>query len=199
MKQEPHDKYCDATFGRGNYTTWLGIRMDEPARLTHFSAIEDMFTETAQQVRPIRYLAEISEYGKPQILSWWKKQPFDLQLEEHKGNCVFCIKKGEVKLWHAAAEEPEMAEEFRQVLMSPTVRIKPTDKYGQGILYRGQMGMGEIIRMSRVLGDEQSLKNMLQTIREEAMFAETDPTLCSESCEIFTDQQFDFHEELKAS
>ncbi len=33
MKLKPFKKYCEATYGRGNYETWLGIRFDEPKRL----------------------------------------------------------------------------------------------------------------------------------------------------------------------
>ena len=29
LKTEPHDKYCDEVFGRGNYVTWLGIRYQQ--------------------------------------------------------------------------------------------------------------------------------------------------------------------------
>jgi len=31
MKQEIHDMYCNDTYGKGNYQTWLGIRTDETA------------------------------------------------------------------------------------------------------------------------------------------------------------------------
>lgn len=33
LKLVPFTKYCDDHFGRGNYTTWIGIRADEPKRL----------------------------------------------------------------------------------------------------------------------------------------------------------------------
>lgn len=32
MKVGPHDKYCADKYGKGNFETWLGIRIDEPAR-----------------------------------------------------------------------------------------------------------------------------------------------------------------------
>ncbi len=44
MKTEPHDKWCDDKFGKGNYTTWLGIRADEPQRLTYYDPNFDMFS-----------------------------------------------------------------------------------------------------------------------------------------------------------
>lgn len=33
MKLKPFKKYCDKTYGKGNYETWIGIRFDEPKRL----------------------------------------------------------------------------------------------------------------------------------------------------------------------
>lgn len=66
LKLVPFTKYCDDHFGRGNYTTWIGIRADEPKRL---------------KPKPgIRYLAELSDFEKEDILAWWKQQPFDLQI-----------------------------------------------------------------------------------------------------------------------
>lgn len=32
MKLKPFKKYCDDTYGKNNYETWLGIRADEPKR-----------------------------------------------------------------------------------------------------------------------------------------------------------------------
>ena len=33
MKLKPYKKYCDKTYGKNNYETWLGVRYDEPKRL----------------------------------------------------------------------------------------------------------------------------------------------------------------------
>lgn len=33
MKLKPYKKYCDHTYGKNNYETWLGVRFDEPKRL----------------------------------------------------------------------------------------------------------------------------------------------------------------------
>ncbi|HGX5093062.1 TPA: hypothetical protein ACNE1A_004832, partial [Escherichia coli] len=77
LKLIPFTKYCDNHFGRGNYITWLGIRADEPRRLKPKSGV--------------RYLAELSDFDKSDVIRWWRKQPFDLQIPEHLGNCVFCI------------------------------------------------------------------------------------------------------------
>ena len=75
MKLDPFYKYCDESFGKGNYTTWLGIRCDEPKRLTPKQGVE--------------YLATISDFDKQDVLEWWSGQDFDLQIPEWLGNCVF--------------------------------------------------------------------------------------------------------------
>lgn len=184
MKTEPHDKYCDEKFGRGNYTTWLGIRADEPQRLSYYNPNMDMFAMDVPEERAIRYLAELDLAGKPQINEWWSKQPFDLGIEDFAGNCVFCLKKGANKLYAAAQAYPEMAKEFRNMLHADDVRVKESDKYERGVIYRGKLSIDSVIRMGRVL-DKHSLADAL---RMEADFTEDDPSLCSESCEIMPGQ-----------
>lgn len=61
MKTEIHDKWCNDKFGKGEYTTWIGIRADE--------------TRRAKQKEGIRYLCDISNFYKQDILDWWKNQP----------------------------------------------------------------------------------------------------------------------------
>ncbi|MGK2231274.1 MAG: hypothetical protein ACI92O_000432 [Colwellia sp.] len=189
LKQEPHDKLCDEWFGRGNYTTWLGIRADEPNRLTHFSPIVDMFDVKKKMLRPIRYLAEISQKGKKQINDWWLTQPFNLELEPHMGNCVYCIKKVEPKLIAAAKQEPQMALEFNAMLHDPSVRRKSTDKYPHGVIYRGMLSLDKVIKLAEVIPKE----NLDSTMADYAFTEEDDPSFCSESCEIFSNVITDVH------
>lgn len=191
LKQEPHDKLCDDMFGRGNYTTWLGIRADEPNRLSHFSNIIDMFDVEKPMLRPIRYLAEISQKGKKQINDWWADQPFNLELAPHMGNCVFCVKKVEPKLIAAAKSEPAHALAFEKMLNAPSVRRKDTDKYGHGVIYRGQLSMTDINRLAKVI-PQHSLE---ETMEDLAFFEEDDPSFCSESCEVFSDFKYDLEPE----
>ena len=75
MKMDTFGPYCKQKYGKDNYITWLGIRADEKRRIRNNPYI--------------RYLAEISEYGKDDVISWWSRMPFDLEIEEHLGNCIF--------------------------------------------------------------------------------------------------------------
>ncbi len=108
LKLTPFTKYCDDHFGRGNYITWLGIRADEPRRL---------------KPKPgVRYLAELSDFDKSDVIRWWRKQPFDLQIPEHLGNCVFCIKKSTQKLGLACKDEPGLMRVFNELVTGKHVR-----------------------------------------------------------------------------
>lgn len=46
------------------------------------------------------------------VRDWWSKQPFDLEIPEHKGNCLTCWKKTDRKLFTLAKNEPELFDDF---------------------------------------------------------------------------------------
>jgi len=77
----------------------LGIRYDEFQRVKNRKDI-------------IYPLATIAKFTKEEILNWWKKQPFDLEIEEHYGNCVGCYKKSDKKLKMIADENPHYFDFF---------------------------------------------------------------------------------------
>lgn len=165
MKTVPFIKYCDEHFGRGNYTTWLGMRIDEPKRTSPKTGI--------------RYLAEISDFEKQDVIEWWRDQPFDLEIQEHLGNCVFCIKKSLQKVALATKDEPEMAAQFTQTLQD--FDAKP-DK----VMYRSNTSLEQVIALFSDTGrDELALR--MTSMRQ------YDTGSCSESCEAFGGQMgFDF-------
>lgn len=165
MKTVPFIKYCDERFGRGNYTTWLGMRIDEPKRTTPKPGI--------------RYLAEISDFEKQDVIDWWQEQPFDLEIQEHLGNCVFCIKKSIQKVALAAKDEPELAENFIHTLQ--TFDVKP-DK----VMYRSNNSLEQVIALFSDTGRDE-LASRMTSMRQ------YDAGSCSESCEAFSGQMgFDF-------
>lgn len=163
MKTEPHDKYCNDRFGRGNYVTWLGIRADEPKRL--------------KPRHNVRYLAELSPFDKSDILAWWKGQPFDLGIDEHLGNCTFCIKKGLNKVALAAKDEPELARQFIEVVEGDHVRTAGR-KHQHKRMYRQSLHLSDVIKMY----SEQGADELRQRLRSSKRF---DSESCSESCEAF--------------
>lgn len=164
MKLVPFKKYCDDAFGKGNYETWLGIRADEPNRLT--------------QKAGIRYLAEISDFEKQDVLDWWGQQTFDLNLDEWLGNCVFCMKKSDIKLAAAQRDEPGMYIEFLDGIHGDSVRTG--EKTGRvDSMYRRKRSLEQLIAtFDGFTGEE-----IKERIRGAKML---DTGSCSESCEVFS-------------
>lgn len=162
MKTEPFTKYCDEKYGKGNYTKWLGIRVDEPRRLTP---------------KPnVQYLADISDFDKKDILSWWEEQDFNLEIEEWMGNCVFCIQKKSAKIALAARQEPELAKEFMEIIKNARQRgDRPKD-----LIYQHNYSLEGIIASWKMHSEESILESVIRGKR-------SDTGSCSESCEVFSD------------
>ncbi|EDW0699983.1 phosphoadenosine phosphosulfate reductase family protein [Salmonella enterica subsp. enterica] len=133
MKLGPFKKYCDEHIGRKTYHTWIGIRADEPKRLTPRARTS--------------YLADISDINKRGIIDWWSRQAFDLQIPEHLGNCVFCIKKSIQKIALAAKDEPELARQFNDILTANYVRKMPNRCGTDLVMYRGKNTFEGVIAM----------------------------------------------------
>lgn len=163
MKLRPFKKYFDDKYGKSNYETWLGIRSDEPRRLTEKPGI--------------RYMAEISDFEKKDVLDFWEDMPFDLYIDEWLGNCVFCPKKSNLKLAAAQRDEPEMYHDYLTAIYSESARHD--DKTGHwSQMYRGKKSLEQVIGMfDGSTGDE--IKARIRGTKA------TDTGSCSESCEVF--------------
>ena len=204
MKLVPYTKYCNDKYGKGNYETWLGIRADEPKRLS--------------VKKNIRYLAEISDFDKQDVLDFWKGMLFDLDIEEWNGNCVFCPKKSDLKLAAAERDNPEAYIEFldaigavevrkvvtrtqefinstgfkfyperfynrssgfiRKVLKYNTGRYEIAAKMASSRMYRGKKSLEQVVGMF----DGSTGAEIKSRIRGAKMM---DSGSCSESCEVF--------------
>lgn len=166
MKLVPFTKYCNEKYGRGNYETWLGIRADESRRLS--------------KKKGIRYLAEISNFDKEDVLDWWSNMPFNLNLGEWNGNCVFCPKKSNLKLAAAQRDNPRMYHEFLSMLYGDAVRHD--DKTGHwSQMYRGKKSLEQVVAMF----DGSTGEEIKSRIRGGKM---QESGSCSESCEVFNCQ-----------
>lgn len=168
MKLEPFTRYSNDKYGKGNYQTWLGIRADEPKRL--------------KPKLGYNYLANISDFDKQDVINWWKTQPFDLEIPEHLGNCVFCVKKGNNKIALATRDEPEMASDFIDLINDPNIRVVERRQQDNKIMYRGNNSLISIMAMYQ----NYSREDILATIRGNKGYSSGS---CSESCEIFSDQE----------
>ena len=168
LKLVPYSKYCNDKYGKKSYVTWLGIRADEPKRL---------------KAKPYyEFMASISNFDKQDVLDWWSEQSFDLELQgEHLGNCVFCIKKGNNKIALAARDEPELAEQFLELLNEDSVRTVEKRKGGPLEMYRGKLSFDGVMKSFSEHSDDEIRNTIRSMKRDEA-------NSCSESCEVFGEQ-----------
>ncbi|WP_098715149.1 phosphoadenosine phosphosulfate reductase family protein [Acinetobacter baumannii] len=178
MKTEPFEKYCNETFGKNQFERWIGIRFDEPKRLP-IEVLEKLnlpiHARAAHQKSGFRYLAEICDLEKDQILDWWELQPFDLAITEHLGNCVFCIKKHLNKVALAAKDEPEMAAKWIGLTEGPTVRTGGR-KHNHKRMYRERLHMSDVVEAFKDHNRDELYKALRSSKRYES-------GSCSESCE----------------
>lgn len=181
MKTEPFEKYCGERFGKGNYERWIGIRSDEPRRLP-IEILEKLnlpiHKDAVHQKKGFRYLAEVSEFEKDDILDWWEKQPFDLAITEHLGNCVFCIKKALNKVALAEKDEPEQFVKWVDVVESPNVRSTGR-KYNHKRMYRERLHASDIPK----LYEDHSRTELYNALRSSKRY---ESGSCSESCEALS-------------
>lgn len=75
------------SMGHSHFEALIGIRADEPKRYHAGKKSGDKWHEP---VHPL-YHAGITE---PDVRAFWKRQPFDLELNGHEGNCDNCFQKG---------------------------------------------------------------------------------------------------------
>ena len=164
MKERPYQKYCKDTFGK-DYITWLGIRADEPNRLG--------------DKKGIRFLAELTNASKQDVLNWWADQPFDLGISEHLGNCVFCVKKGLGKVNLALRDEPELYADFLNLVESTDVRTEGLkDPEASRNMYRGHQTLRDVAG----LFPEMTRAELFEKLKMMRVF---DTGTCAESCEVF--------------
>lgn len=86
----------------GDYTHAIGLRFDEPKRV-----LRTRGQKGRQEVVCPLYDAEVTS---PDVLAWWKEQPFDLDLPlggNLAGNCVGCFLKGRQQLEELMKVMPE--------------------------------------------------------------------------------------------
>lgn len=166
MKQEVHDKYCNDKYGKNEYQTWLGIRADEPKRLGNIGNSDK-----------VKYMAEISDAEKEDVLGYWSEQDFDLNLPEWLGNCVFCFKKSNLKLASAAIDEPELLKQWLAMVENATERGEQARK-SRHVMYRKKQTLQQVIATF----DGSTGVEIKARIRGGKMI---DTNSCSESCEVF--------------
>ena len=97
LKLHPIHDYVKSSCWDAGYLTAIGIRADEIDRIN----------PNYQQLGLTYPLCDIG-VRKGQVFAFWDKQPFDLTVPEHRGNCVWCWKKSLRKQLTLAKETPQV-------------------------------------------------------------------------------------------
>ncbi len=91
--------------GHSHWTNVVGIRADEPRRVARMREAEQKRSERWDIALPLAD-AGVSE---AEVMMFWMKQPFDLQLHQHEGNCDLCFLKGPKKRQQIIRDRPDLA------------------------------------------------------------------------------------------
>lgn len=125
LKQRAIDRYMrNLGLKRPDYLTAIGIRADEPDRLT----------PKPYTIYPLATDIQVTERF---IIEWSQRQPITLNLKSYQGNCDLCYKKSKRKKMTIIAENPEI----------PLWWAKMEEKYSEGkyFFHRGNQSTSSLI------------------------------------------------------
>lgn len=91
------------SIGFEHWDNVVGMRYDEPSRVANLRAPNK---ERWENVLPLAD-AKVTEL---EVMEFWQRQPFDLRLRPHEGNCDLCFLKGRDKLECIMADRPDLAD-----------------------------------------------------------------------------------------
>ncbi len=94
------------SLGHKHWLSMIGLRYDEGMRV--LKALD----RNASKKDPWTVVMPLSKakVRKRDVIEFWQKQRFDLQLESHEGNCDMCFLKARGKLMRLIRDNPEMAD-----------------------------------------------------------------------------------------
>ena len=164
LKLQPIKSFCKSLgWAKKDYHSAVGIRADEIDRMSSYAEEEQLLYPLIKW-----------DVRKPDVLEWWRKQNFDLNLPEHRGNCTWCWKKSFKKLVQVHREDPnifEFPKRMEEEYASVGAMAKKTGK--DQLFFRGYRSTEDIIEMSK----------SGHVGYEDPNYTEE----CAESCEVFSD------------
>lgn len=93
------------SLGHRHWQSMIGLRYDEGLRVLR------ALDRNATKKDPWEVIMPLSKarVTKRDVLDFWSRQPFDLQLQPHEGNCDMCFLKARSKLMRLIRDNPGMA------------------------------------------------------------------------------------------
>ncbi len=180
LKIVPMEKYLKTKgFIRGknlNYWTAIGIRVDEIDRVS-----------VNYKENQIFYPLIDEGVNKREVLKKCAALPFDLQIDEHYGNCVGCFKKSTRKLATIAKDTPEYFDKWEEIeneLKDFKTENNHDPKTGFRRIYRQQNTVKDLIQ----IGNQPDFRPFSSKEKDAQGYLFDDFDLefgCGESCEIY--------------
>jgi hypothetical protein len=94
------------SLGHERWQSLIGLRYDEGLRVLKALDRNAAKKERWTVVLPLSK----AKVTRRDVMAFWARQPFDLRLEPHEGNCDLCFLKGEGKLKRLMRDNPGMAD-----------------------------------------------------------------------------------------
>lgn len=164
LKSNPLDWYARKVLGLGDSLHAIGIRADEVDRIS-LKAMDNGFFYP---------LADLG-VTKRQVSDWWSEQTFRLDIPGYLGNCVWCYKKSDRKLFAALRDDPSIFDfpERMEALHASSGTLKTGEPR-------------RIYRKNRTVAD---MRHAAKKFESGFLFGDEDlGGGCGDSCEIGADE-----------
>lgn len=160
LKLAPMTSYLQHA-GLDSYKFAVGIRADEPKRIR----------KDAEQAGIVYPLAHWFPTDKQDVNDWWEDQDFNLNLQEHEGNCAWCWKKTLTKHIRLIREVPHIYDFPRRMERDHGYT---NARHGRRVFFRENRSVEDLFAIARAHGGA-----TLPPLR-----GHDEDGGCSESCDI---------------
>lgn len=149
----------------GSYETAIGIRTDETRRVS----------ATAGGARIVYPLIDWIPTDKIDVNDWWDEQAFNLEIQEHQGNCTWCWKKSFSKHFRLIEESPEIYDFPRRMELEHGLTGAGSER-GARVFFRRETSTDALFRYAKI--------GAVVIVDARQMNLDLDGG-CSESCELY--------------
>lgn len=170
MKANTMDSYAKDVWGDEPHEVAIGIRADERRRVS----------VNATKNKIVYPLIDMWPTTKEEVIDYFSQFDWDLNIPEHRGNCVTCFQKSDKKLNTIYREDPEAFTFFLE-LERKYKYVGPNNVTGPRRIFRGYRSTAMLINTFEILNNSESYR----------MFSEEDVGTCSESCEVYETEVVD--------
>lgn len=103
-------------------------------------------------------MPEVSTLQKQEVIAWWSDKEYDLAIEPHRHNCLFCIEKPHGVIMLAIKDCPEEAKKYLEVVESEEVAVKENRKEPMDVMYRKGVTFRQLYNKTQELTREEVLE-----------------------------------------